>query len=418
MLNKKYVVYLGSSGFPYGLAENQKVILISKCLLLTGNAVTIICHSAVHRKSDHPDMKACGNFENIEYVYTIGSPFRDKNSIKQNLLLIKGVVNEFFLLNKMKKAGKLDFAILNTHNFYKILFYSIVSKLIGFKTVLNYVEFFSGVKKKWFRPDIWLNDKLYDQYAPVLADSVFPISEFLIQHIKKISPGKNFLKIPVLTDFERYNDLESLQVPKYFLFCGSASYTEIIKFIIDSFNRLNNTSTLLYLVINGEESEINEIKKYIGNTIQKDNIKIFSRLTDRQLSSYYKHAIALLIPLRPTFQDIARFPHKIGEYLASGNPVISTNYGEVKHYFRDMENMLLADNYDVKFFSEKMQFVIDNPGVAKSIGAKGKDAACPIFDYRNKAASIDIFLNNQVKNIQHSNQHIKYAESVESQSST
>ena len=66
------------------------------------------------------------------------------------------------------------------------------------------------------------------------------------------------------------------------------------------------------------------------------------------------------------------FPHKIGEYLASGNPVISTNYGEVKYYFTDMKNMLIAESYNIDEYATKMQFVIDNPALVKKIGIEGK----------------------------------------------
>ena len=103
--------------------------------------------------------------------------------------------------------------------------------------------------------------------------------------------------------------------------------------------------------------------------------------------------MALLIPLRPTFQDIARFPHKIGEYLASGNPVISTNYGEVKYYFRDMDNMLIAENYDVQEFAEKMQYVINNINEVKRIGLNGKELALKQFNYQAQGEVIDKFLN-------------------------
>ena len=40
----------------------------------------------------------------------------------------------------------------------------------------------------------WLNDKLYDNYAPKLVDISFPISEFLINHLNKIVPGKKIYK--------------------------------------------------------------------------------------------------------------------------------------------------------------------------------------------------------------------------------
>ena len=113
------------------------------------------------------------------------------------------------------------------------------------------------------------------------------------------------------------------------------------------------------------------------------------------MNSFYKNAVALLIPLRPTLQDKARFPHKIGEYLASGNPVISTNYGEVKYYFKDMENMLIADSYDINLFADKMQFVINNPIEGQRIGMNGKNMVLRIFDYRIQAPIINNFLNSK-----------------------
>ena len=101
--------------------------------------------------------------------------------------------------------------------------------------------------------------------------------------------------------------------------------------------------------------------------------------------------------MRPTFQDIARFPHKTGEYLASGNPVISTNYGEIKYYFIDGKSMLLAKTYDINLFTEKMQFVIDNPTEAQKIGLEGRNVASKLFDYRYKAKEIDDFLTLGIK---------------------
>jgi glycosyltransferase involved in cell wall biosynthesis len=136
-----------------------------------------------------------------------------------------------------------------------------------------------------------------------------------------------------------------------------------------------------------------EVKNYIANSHKKDYIKLLSKLPEKELFTYYKNAMALLIPLRPTFQDIARFPHKTGEYMASGNPVISTNYGEIKFYFRDNKDMLLADSYDVKLFADKMKFAIDNQEAIKQIGATGKIIASFLFDYKCKAKEIDNFLD-------------------------
>ncbi len=393
---KKSIVYLGCATFPYGLAEMQKIILISKSLVYTGNEVTVLGKNGIHDKAQCPELKAHGQYENIEYVYASGSAYRSKNFFKRRLNEIKGAINETLFLRRRARRKQLDYAILTTRSFYAVLYYSLLGKLFGFKTILNYVEFYSAMKKKRTQWRKRLNDKLFDRYAPALTDAVFPISEFLIEHMEKVAPKKKYLKIPGLTDFDRYKGINGVVDDKYFLFCGDAAYKEIIQFIIDSFELLKGYNSIyLYLVINGSENNINEIKKYINQQPNREQIKLYSKLSSEQLFTYYKNALALLIPLRPTFQDMARFPHKTGEYLASGNPVISTNYGEVRYYFRDMENMLLAESYDVKLFAEKMQYVISHPTESKEIGLKGKMVASEIFEYRNRAGVINDFLKKE-----------------------
>jgi glycosyltransferase involved in cell wall biosynthesis len=392
--NNKSIVFIGFNGFPHGFAEVQKIILISKSLLTRGNNITVVCRNGFHNEADHPEMKVTGSYENIKYIYASGSCYRNEKFFKRRLNEIKGRINEFLLIRKFKKNDNLDYVILSTRVFSLVLYYKILSKIFGFKTILNHVEFYSAMKKESLQISQRFNDKLFDRYAPVLSDAVFPISEFLVQHIKKTSPNIKYLKIPILTDFKRYEGIERLQDEKYFLFCGHAGYKEIIEFIIDSFSILNHTSFFLYLIVNGSDDEIMEIKIYANKNIQKDKIRIFSKLPEKKLYSYYKSATALLIPLRPTFQDSARFPHKTGEYLASGNPVISTNYGEMKHYFKDGENMLLAESYDKRLFAEKMKFVISHQKEADTIGRNGQALACEIFNYINMAPNINDFLKS------------------------
>ena len=110
---------------------------------------------------------------------------------------------------------------------------------------------------------------------------------------------------------------------------------------------------------------------------------LFSNLSYESLMQLYIDAMALLIPLTGSIRDTARFPHKICEYLASGNPMITTNYGEIPYYFRAEENALIADKFEVNSFSEQMQFVIDNPQQAARIGEEGKKTGRKYFHYQS-----------------------------------
>ena len=116
-----------------------------------------------------------------------------------------------------------------------------------------------------------------------------------------------------------------------------------------------------------------------------------------ELINYYKNARALLIPLRNTSQDIARFPHKIGEYAASGRPIISNNFGEMAYYFEDGKNSLLSEKYEYCDFANKMDFVVNNPEKASEIGKEGRIIANKFFDYKNFGSGLISFLENLKK---------------------
>lgn len=393
--NKKHIVYLGCSNFPYGYAETQKILLISKSLVLTDNTVTVLSTKGVYSRNEHPNLGKSIDYDGIQVEYLTG-PYRKDRFLKRNFLKLVGRYKEISWLRKKSKTGELNFAILSTHNTLEIIYYNVLGRLFNFKTILNYVEYHSDLKKNWYEPGLWLNDKMYDSFAPRHSDFVFPISDYLINHLQRVAPGKKYLKIPGLTDFDRYTDIITVNDAPYFLFCGAAGYREIIYFVIDSFSLLQENATSLYLVINGSSEDLEEIKDYILKSGKASKIKLLSKLSEKELFGYYKHALALLIPLRPILKDIARFPHKTGEYLASGNPVVSTNYGEIKKYFKDNESMLLAESYEITLFAEKMNFVITNREKAKEIGLKGKEIASELFDYKNRAPVINQFLEQNI----------------------
>lgn len=90
----------------------------------------------------------------------------------------------------------------------------------------------------------------------------------------------------------------------------------------------------------------------------------------------------MLIPIRHTIKDIARYPHKISEYVASGRAIISTNEGEVKLQFKDGETALLAEKYDVEMFAEKLQQAVDNPELVEKISENAYRMGMEVYNYK------------------------------------
>ncbi len=388
-----HVVYLGESGFPFGLAGIQKMKLVSKALIEAGATVTIINRKGRFKPDSAIKLAPEGTIEGIHYIYTSGSVYRPNGFVKRNLQKLKGNIHEFQYLRKLCKSNELQAAIISCYSFRQVLLYRLYSYLLGFPVVLNYVEWASAMQHRgsWREK---LNDYFFDRYLVKSMDGALSISEVLIENFNKIAPTKSQMKLPILCDFAKFDKPAPPAKAPHFLYCGALSYREVIDFILQAFDLLPDKPTYhLHLVLGGgTQTEYEQLKSDIA-TYQKGHlVKIFLDVPHDQIADHYIPAKALLIPLRATLQDAARFPHKIGEYVASGNPMIATNYGEVAHYFRDGKTALIAATYDVQEFAEKMKFVIEHPEEAHEIGKKGKALGLKEFNYLNYGNKIKKFL--------------------------
>ena len=137
------------------------------------------------------------------------------------------------------------------------------------------------------------------------------------------------------------------------------------------------------LLVNGAADDLQKLKASIDKRTQKNKIKHFTNLPFEALIDKYAEASGLLIALTNSVQDTARFPQKIAEYLASGNPVITTRNGEVPNYLNDGDTALVANQYDVQEFSEKMNFLIQHQETCKQIDIRGRAVGLQFFDIRS-----------------------------------
>jgi glycosyltransferase involved in cell wall biosynthesis len=392
----KSVVNIGVSGFPYQKSAHvYKCLFINKILLEAGFQIIVINNEAALTGEKNENYHLSGEFEMVPFHTTLNTLYEPDSWIKKRLLRLIGFLNEcLFLFSYNNKVG-IDAAILLTNgSFPRLLIYRFLSLILRFKLILIYHEFRSDFEFRKKQLRFRFNDILFDKYFPFLVDAVMPISEFLIKHVNDISKSKPILKVPPLVDYQLFYQTNNNAEP-YFLYCGSASFVEAIDFIIKAFENTSNKGAFqLYLIINGNYKQLKKINEKIESSSKKAFIKVFTDVEFKDLLLLYQNAKALLIPLKPDVRDAARFPQKIAEYCASGNPIISTNFGEVKHYFKDGQSALIAKDYEEIMYAQKMDFVILNPEKAKEIGLSGKLIGFENFHYKNYIEKMRSFLHN------------------------
>jgi len=385
-IEKRRILSVGHMQFPLGFAQVQRQLLIAKAIELGGLKVTVLCRYGIHNKSD--GIESEGIFEGVHYVYCSGTSVRPDNFFKRNLLKFRGLYYEFFYYRKFSKARQLAGIIVSTNSFHNILFYYLLGKIFKVITVVDNVEYWTSNKK--FKGFERIDKLLYDRYYYHFSDKVICISDFLISKVRKSS--RKILKLPAVTDFDRFDNNKDIRRinGKYFLYCGSDAYHEVLDFVVSSFEKSLLGDIMLILVTKDTE----EIKLRIDSSSRKRLIRILTNVPYDELIDLYLNSEALIIPMRNTMQDIARFPHKISEYCASRRPIITNKVGEISNFFNET-NAYLCSDYNEQEYAGKLAEVISDPEKAQQKSKDSYELGLRMFNYKAYSKILTNFLTEK-----------------------
>ncbi len=379
------------SCYPGSSATAQRIRLTLKGLKLLGFYPLIINKRSFNSKG----YKTVNRSDGIPFLFTSYKPYRPASFFLRNINKFTGVAGEAFLL--FTKRKKLHTAILYTSSFSELVYYRLISKLLGFKIIIQYVELRSSIPERNNFGNR-LNDKLFDQYFYLFCDGVIAISDFLADHVTAKSRNLPTIKLPAICDFNQFSNVQPHFSSPYLMYCGNIIYIEVIEFIIDIFVELkarNKYEGNLILVISGtDENNWKLLKTKITRLDCGNCIIIKTNIPYSDLLSLYKGADILMIPMRDTLQDNARFPHKIGEYSASQRPILSSNSGELKIYFKDGISAILANDYSLTSYVKKLVEILPEKANLDDIGRRGYETGIENFDYRSQALKLSKFILN------------------------
>ncbi|MEP7108286.1 MAG: glycosyltransferase [Ferruginibacter sp.] len=385
-----YIVHVGNPYFPEGNAAVQRMRITYRALKEAGFS-TLIINKESYRKE--PDLKRANRFEGIPFVFTSTSLTKPKLWIAFRWNRLSGVLGELNLLFKRRKTiGAI--ILYNTSSFTELLYYRLVSWLMGFKLVFQYVEYRSSIRVA--SPARRISNYLFDSYCSYFADGAIVISEFLRNVILKRNSKLPVVKLPAICNFNEFTSIPALDTPyPYFLYCGTAEYLPVITFILELYEKIrekNLYNGYLKLVVGANNPQsLVLIREMIDKCKYGNNIILLSGIPYTQLIASYKSADLLLIPLRNTLQDLARFPHKISEYTASKRPLISTNIGEPQYYFKNGTSAILAEAYTIDSYIESLAKILPDMGSLDKIGYNGYEVGINNFHYQSNIEALRIF---------------------------
>jgi len=366
-------------------ANNTKIEYLSRGLIEQGHSVCIIGRINGSTSIEN-DLNIKSKYGANCFLFT-----QKGNKI---ITALKNLYKQLSLLKKIGKKQEENILILDVGFFMTLVIYKICAILFNYKIVHIITEWHEQKKDLWHKN---LNIYIYLHLFGYFVDAILPISNSILQHIAHFK--KPMLKIPILSEYKPLNNQDASNNQIQFTYCANGGYIRIVSFVLSAMKIVNShyPKAKLTLILYGREDAINKIRNNIKISGQEQNVEILQDVSQEILFNIYKNSIGLLIPLDPnSIQDQNRFSQKIAEYISTGRPIITSPVGEVKYYFKNIENAIFAKEFKEESYAEAILWVINNPEKARIIGIKGYELGVENFNYKKMAQDMERFISNLI----------------------
>ncbi|MDE6284594.1 MAG: glycosyltransferase family 4 protein [Bacilli bacterium] len=223
-------------------------------------------------------------------------------------------------------------------------------------------------------------------------NGLFVISNSLKNYYEKIGVSSNKIHISnMFVDTSRFIGLTKTTNQKYIAYCGTVSYNKDgVNILIEAFAKFIQKHPEYKLLIIGkamtpiELDRLKELSKFLG---VEQNVEFTGAIHPDKIPQILFNANILALSRPDNLQAQNGFPTKLGEYLATGNPVVVTRVGEIPLFIKHGINGYLS-NPDVDSFATQLTWVADNYKEALSVGQKGKELVFNDFSYLSQSRKV------------------------------
>ena len=382
------VIILTGEPFPNGMAATNRIKCYARAIKEGGIGCEVVIFRRTERYGSKPkNTIGQGLFEGIPFRYISGTPLRGSN------ILIRQ-------LNDRIDQWRTDQYLRQVLNKGDVLFFYMggyVQLMLRYMRTAHANEAFcvrdlcelpfgTGSETKMA---IRLRKVTIEKQFPRL-DGIISISDSLLNLARTNAlPTCKHIKIPIMVEYEHYcisKKVSDTEVP--YIFHAGTLYQQKdgILGMIEAFGMAKQRLQMpIKYILTGTidaSPQSKEIHWLIKKYKLEDSLEFVGYLVREQIKEYLCKA-SLVISNRPkSKQDYYGFSTKVGEYLASGTPLITTNWGEAANWLRDGESAYIVEPEDTSALANAIVQAFSKPAEAYRIGKVGQELCQRCFDYR------------------------------------
>lgn len=389
-MKKINVTIYTTSDFPYGSAPENLVRNMALGLNAEGIKVNVLCVKGSYYRQY--------NDTNIKKNFLIFKK-RFKNDFFKffEIIIIILIIPFSIIRNKIRNKTNIVILYGLEYFYFNIQFY-IFCKLFKIKLYRIVTDLYpsSTIAPVWWKSPKKLFLKLQQNYLDKKLNGIICLSYYLKNYF--VFRGvKNIVVIPHFIDINFFINNSGKQKPfsKKSItigFCGSLNRQNGLHVLIKAYKKLKENYNNLNLLLIGsiENNDLYFIKNYLGDDF--NTVELTGKVHTTEVSKLLSQCDILVNPrLSGVFAE-AGFPTKLGEYLATKRPVVTTAVGDIKLYFNDKQNIVLVKPNSYLDLTKGIEFLLENESLALEVGYNGYLWAKENLDYRINARKLLKFI--------------------------
>lgn len=228
------------------------------------------------------------------------------------------------------------------------------------------------------------------------------MTQTLLAHYRTMAkPKAEFMHLPMTVDLKRFQNVDATDIcsKPYIAYTGTFNNAKDgVDILIKSFAKIASKYPQHHLYLAGFwHYDVSSQEKLIKQFELTNRITYLGVLNKEQIPPFICNADLLVLSRPDSHQAQGGFPTKLGEYLATGNPVCVTKVGEIPDYLEDNVSAFMATPGDVDSFADAMDRALSNPERARKVGLSGREVAIREFNSEIQAKRLANFLKQNLE---------------------
>jgi len=377
------VVFMGNLLYPEGLAETKRFQhFIDGVMEGEGNSAHILLLRQSHPGRD--DRRLAGEHRGVQYR-TIGQDISSRISLPlATLRYLFGGCR--FLGQARLREGRNVLFLYGEPNLESFAFV-IWARILGYQVLVDIVEdsyLVSTTAPLASRLKAW-SAAWATRHMHWFADGIVVISSYLEQKLRSVAGDVPVQLIPISVDLERIPESSGgFHWPVKMLYAGSFGEKDGIENLIAAFEDVASECPETELIMTGRGSteRMASILERIRVSPFAGRIRYLGYLSDDEYFKVIGECDIPCVVRSPSEFADRGFPFKLGEYLATGRPVVTARVSDVEMYLTDRVNAMVVDPGSVQAIVAAIKYLLADEARALAIGRAGRVVAAEHFSAR------------------------------------